>query len=541
MKLQINCTILLLLTSCLSACYEGSSETEKKAVFTYNESNGITSLDPAFARNLENMWAVNQVFDGLVALDENLEIQPSIAESWEVSDDRLTYTFSLRPNVFFHSSDLFPEGNRAVTAADVLYSFNRILDEKTASPGKWIFDPLRSERPIEVVNSSTLRLHLNKPFPPFLGMLCTQYANIVPEEIVEHFGNDFRSNPIGTGPFKFAFWMEDVALVFHKNEQFWEYDEEGVQLPYLDAVKVEFVRDMSAEYLGLLQGKYDFMSGLHSSFKDELLLPTGELREAFNDKLNFQRVPFIKTDYIGILVDDSAAILEGHPLKNRLVRQALNYSVDREAMVRYLRNNSVYEAGHGFVPKGLPAYNEKAKYGVRFDLVKAKELLKEAGYPDGKGLPSIPLSTTSDYVDLCEFLQFQWAQIGIQVEIDVLASSSHREKVAKSQALLFRKSWLADYPDAENFLMLFYSQNFCPGGPNYTHYSNQTFDSLYDAANLASPKERLSLYQSMDSLIMQDAPVIPLFYDQVSHFVRKEVIDFETNGVNMLELKRTKK
>lgn len=529
---------LILITS---SCHQDSDGTDEKMVFTYNESNGITSLDPAFARNLENMWAVNQLFDGLVALDEHLEIQPSIAESWEVSADGLTYTFHLRSNINFHSSSLFEGGTRSVNAQDVLFSFNRILDAKTASPGKWIFDPLRSEDPIEIVDETTLRLHLTKPFPPFLGMLCTQYANIVPPEVVEHFGNDFRANPIGTGPFKFAFWMEDVALVFHKNEHFWERDEEGNSLPYLDAVKIEFVRDMSAEYLGLLQGKYDFMSGLHSSFKDELLLPTGELREAFNDKIRFQRVPFIKTDYIGILVDDSAAILEGHPLKNKLVRQALNYSVDRKSMVRYLRNNSVYEASHGFVPKGLPAFNEAADYGVHFDVSKAKELLAEAGYPNGEGMPAIPLSTTSDYVDLCEFLQFQWAQIGVKVEIDVLASSSHREKVAKSQALLFRKSWLADYPDAENFLMLFYSQNFCPGGPNYTHYANQTFDSLYDTASLATPERRQALYQSMDSLIMQDAPVIPLFYDQVSHFVRKEVLDFETNGVNMLELKRTKK
>lgn len=543
MRLRFFYVFILFLT--LLSCSSTDEELGSKTVFTYNESNGISSLDPAFARNLENMWAVNQLFDGLVMLNESLEIAPSISQTWEIGADAKTYTFHLRPDVYFHSDDAFEVSKRPVNAEDVAFSFNRLLDPALASPGKWIFDAVdqsRSDNGFEVLNDSTLCIHLKSPFPAFLGLLSTQYAAIVPKEVVEQYGADFRSHPIGTGPFKMAFWMEDVALVFHKNENYWERDEAGVQLPYLDAVKIEFVRDMSAEYLGLLQGKYDFMSGLHSAYKDELLLSNGELRASFENKIRLQKRPFIKTDYIGILVDDSAAILENHPLRNPLVRRALNVGFDRNSMVRYLRNNSVYAAGHGFIPQGLPAYDETANYGVTFDQELALDLLREAGYPNGEGIPPIPLSTTSDYVDLCEFLQFQWGQLGIKIEVDVLASASHREKVSKSQALMFRKSWLADYPDAENFLMLFNSSNFCPNGPNYTHYSNEAFDSLYTEASLSTlPEERQQIYRKMDSLVMAESPVIPLFYDQVSHFVREEVKAFETNGVNMLDLRKTRK
>jgi peptide/nickel transport system substrate-binding protein len=136
-------------------------------------------------------------------------------------------------------------------------------------------------------------------------MLSMQYCSVVPKEVVEHYGPDFREHPIGTGPFRFAFWYENVALVFHKNPNYYLKDELGNSLPYLEAVKIDFVKDMSAEYQGLLQGKYDFMSGLHNAFKDELLDPNGNLSSAYSSQLYLQKTPFIKTDYLGFVVDPS--------------------------------------------------------------------------------------------------------------------------------------------------------------------------------------------------------------------------------------------
>lgn len=528
----------------LFACVSNTGEERIRSVFRYNESNGISSLDPSFARNLENMWAVNQVFDGLLRLDENLQVAPMLARDWQVSDDGLTYTFFLRNDVYFHDSPVFDRGEgRKCTAQDVAYSFRRVLDPALASPGKWVFEALVTEvdEAIVVANDTVLHLRLRTPFPPFLGLLTTQYARVVPQEAIIAYGADFRAQPVGTGPFKFAFWEEDVALVLHRNEKYWDKDDEGNPLPYLDAVKISFVRDKSAEYLGLLQGNYHFMSGLHPAYKDELLTPSGTLRPIFEKDLHLASVPFIKTDYIGILVDQQLPFAATHALNDVRVRRALSLATDRVRMARYLRNNAVYPATGGFIPRGLPAFSDQANYGFTYDPDSALKLLNAAGYPRGEGLPVLSLATTSDYADLCEFLQYEWSKVGITTKVDVMAGPVHRDRVANSNELLFRKSWLADYADEENFLLLFLKKNFAPAGPNYSHFDSPLFDSLYNEAMQTNEHaDRLRLYRRMDSLLVDQVPVIPLYYDRVTHFIRNEVANFQPNAVNMLDLRRVK-
>jgi len=530
--------ILLLVASC------SDSEMQEGTVFNYNESNGISSLDPAFARNLEIMWACNQLFDGLVDLDSSLTIQASLAKSWDISPDGKTYTFHLRNDAYFHESEVFESKSSAkIVAQDFVYSFSRILDDKLASPGRWVFNQVDFDTNggFSAPNDSTFVIQLKQAFPPFLGLLTTQYCNVIPEEAVVKYGEDFRSKPVGSGPFQFAFWLEEVALVFHKNPNYWRKDAQGTQLPYLDAVKIDFVRDMGAEFQGLLKGEYDFMSGIHASYKDELLSMTGDLRDNFDD-IKFQKTAFIKTDYLGILVDEDPELGGLAMLRDQRVRQAINYAIDRDKMVRYLRNNTVYPADKGFIPRGMPPFDDSAGYGYSYDPDRALALLEEAGYPSGKGMETIEISTTGDYVDLMEFIQHELSQIGIPVSINVLQSGPHREMVAKSRLPVFRKSWFADYADAENFLALFYSENFCPSGPNYTHYKSARFDSLFvKAGHELNDGIRLKLYREMDSLVMEQSPIIPLYYDQVSHFVRKEITGLQTNPVNMIDLSTVKK
>ncbi len=517
------------------------NHSSQKKVFRYNEAAGVNTLDPANARYLEDMRVINQLFDGLLELDESMQIQPCIAKSHHISDDGLTYTFSLRDDAYFSPSEFFDQtSKRKVTAHDFVYSFNRILDPKVASPGMWIFKQVDTDRgAFTAVNDSTLVIRLKEPFPAFLGILTMQYCNAVPKEIVDHFGEDFRNNPIGSGPFKLAFWLEGVSLVLHKNENYQRLNNEGKKLPLLDAVRVDFVRDKSTMFLDFLKGKYDFISGLDPSYKDELLTPNGELNEAYIDKVVFQKVPFIKTDYIGLLVDEDK-LASDSPLRSKEFRQALNYSVDRQKLVKYLRNNSVFPAFNGFLPKGFGAHGAHLHKGYQFDLEKAKELLVSSGLSD-LDKPFV-ISTTSEYVDICEYLQHQWGELGLNVKVEALQSSNHRDLVANSEIEVFRKSWLADYSDEENFLGLFYSGNFSPNGPNYTHFFNEEFDELFEKAMTVSAyNERKILYGRMDSLILEEAPVIPLFYDQVSHFLSHEVRNFQTNSINMLDLSQVDK
>lgn len=533
----------------LFSCGTNSDQEElaNKKIFRYNESEGITSLDPAFSRNIENIWASNHLYNGLVQMDNELHVKPSIAKSWKISEDGKTYTFHLRNDVQFHNHYLFPDSiGRKVTAQDFVYSFNRILDDNIASPGKWIFNTIdftkeHDFQAFEAINDSTLKIYLTQASPPFLGILTMQYCSVVAQEVVEHYKYDYRTNPIGTGPFVFKVWDEGGKMVFIKNENYFEKDEAGVQLPYIDGVAITFVKDEEMEFLNFLNGDLDFISGREGGNKDEIFTNEGNLKKEYKEKFIMLTHPYLNTEYLGFLVDDDLDIVKNSPLSKKMVRQAINYGFDREQMISYLRKNIGTPATAGFIPKGLPSFDATKVKGYEYNPEKAKELLFAAGYPDGKGLPEITLYTTVNYVDLCEFIQHQLTEIGIKTKIDLNPAGTHRELVARSKLNFFRKSWIADYPDAENYLALFYSKNFTPHGPNYTHFKNFQFDKLYEMAQQETNDSiRYHYYREMDKILIEEAPVVPLYYDEVVRLIQKNVKDLGINPVNLLTLKSVK-
>jgi oligopeptide transport system substrate-binding protein len=537
---------LLLLSLLINiSCYRNKSEIEGKSVFRYNEYAGITSLDPAFARNQANIWAVNQLFNGLVQLDSNLLIRPCIAKEWSVSEDGKIYTFHLRNDVYFHNNMVFPQNKgRKVTAGDFVFSLQRLADKQLASPGAWVLGTVQLKKgmpDISASNDTTLIIRLNKAFPPFLGMLSMQYCSVIPPEAIAYFKDDFRSNPVGTGPFSFKMWKEGVKLVMVKNENYFESDS-GNKLPYLDAISVTFIIDKQTAFLEFVKGNLDFISGLDASYKDEILTPSGRLNPDYADRITMTSQPYLNTEYFGFLTDASNPLMISNPILKKEIRQAINYGFDRKMMVRYLRNGIGEPGIHGFIPAGLPGYADESGFGYDYNPEKARQLLKKAGYPMGKGLPPVTLSTNASYLDLCQFIQSQLSQIGINMKIDVSPPATLRENIAQARIPFFRGSWIADYPDAENYLSLFYSLNHSPVGPNYTQYSNIEFDKLYRIASTENNiGKRCSIYRTMDSLLMEDAPVVVLFYDQVLRFSRKNILSLGSNPLNLLELKRVKK
>ena len=530
----------------LQACNTIPDAGEDKQVFRYNQASNITSLDPAFSRDQANIWGVHQMFNGLVQLDSSLNIKPSIAKDWNISEDGKTYTFYLRDDVLFHEHELFDnKQERIVTAHDFVYSFNRLLDPETASPGAWVFNNVKqtgNEYAFKAIDDTTLQIKLEEPFPPFLGVLTMKYCSVVPQKIVEEYGNEFRENPVGTGPFYFKMWEEDIKLVMLKNPDYFETDKEGNQLPYLDAVSVSFVIDKQSVFMNFIKGDLDFLSGLDASYKDELLTRNGTLNPKYKDQIKLLTQPYLNTEYLGFLVDDSLERVGKSPLRHKKVRKAINYGFDRKKMMRYLRNNIGTPALSGFVPEGLPSFDSSKIEGYNYNPEKARRLLKEAGYPGGKGMPPITLSTTSSYLDLSKFIQHQLQDLGIEVEMNNMPPATLREMVAQSKLNFFRGSWIADYPDAENYLSLFYSGNFCPAGPNYTHFANAKFDSLYEKAqHITNDTVRHKLYHKMDNLVMEEAPVVVLYYDQVLRFVWKNIEGLGSNPLNLLTLKYVKK
>lgn len=537
----------------LYSCGDESNRNQNKTVFRYNEASGISSLDPAFSKDQAGIWSCTQLFNGLVQLDSSLRVVPCIAHSWEVSDDAKTYTFHLRMDVYFHKNELFnskKESNhsstRSVKASDFVYSLNRLTDPAVASPGAWVLNAVDKEQQsgqpgIYAVNDSTLIINLSHPVPAFLSLLAMPYCSVVPVEVVRHFGDDFRKHPCGTGPFQFSLWKEGVSLIFLRNENYFE-QYEGNRLPYLDAVQISFINDKQSAFIEFLKGNLDFISGLDASYKDDLLTRDGKLQERHKNNFHLQTLPYLNTEYLGVLMEVPEGVTSIQPLQEKKIRQALSLGFDKSKMITFLRNNMGTPGIFGFVPPGMPFFDSTSVDGYKYDPLRARSLLAEAGFPDGKGVPEITLSTTSSYLDLCEFIKSEWESLGMNIRIDVNQAAIHRKMVAEQKLPFFRGSWIADYPDAENYLSLFYSKNFAPSGPNYTHFKNAEYDALYERASLETVDSiRADFYKQMDQMVIDEAAVIVLYYDKVLRLTRNNILNLDNNAMNLLVLKNVRK
>jgi len=521
-----------------------------KKVFHYNETSALTSLDPAFSRVQANTFAVSQLFNGLVDFDNELNIVPAIADRWDLSDDGRTYTFHIRKGVRFHDHSLFKDGvGREVKASDFEYSFRRICDTtKGFNEGMWIFKDkvLKtwrnqiSDTCFKAIDDYSFRIYLQNPSPHFLGILAMNYANVVPKEITEHYGKEFRRNPVGTGPFKFVLWDEGEGLILHKNESYWKKDSIGNKLPYLDAVQVSFLPDKKQAYRAFLMKRLDFITGIEPNSVDEIFNVDGTINIDFQKRYDVEKVPYLNTEYLGFQLDSSAKFYQGkshHPYLNKKFRKALNYAIDREKLIKYLRNNVGVPANNGMVPPPVPNYDSEKIVGYSYDPDKALRLFKQSGVKASE-LKDLSVACTQEYKDLIEFITKQWEDVlGVTVKVDITGASVYYSMIKNGETGFFRASWLGDYPDAENYLTLFYSRNFAPNGPNYTHYTNFEYDKLYRrGVNELNVEKRNNVYAEADQIMMKDAPVIPLFYDEVIRLKQKNIKNFPANAMNFLRL-----
>ncbi|GGE22008.1 ABC transporter substrate-binding protein [Psychroflexus salis] len=530
MQFTVRFSFIFFLLLIIWGCSTSSTEIPNHTVFRYNEHANITSLDPAFAKDQRNIWACHQIYNTLVQLDQNLDVKADAAKSWVISEDGLTYTFQLRSDIYFHSHKVFgKDSTRLLNAADVSYSLNRLTNPEVASPGSWV---LQKVKQIKAIDEFVVQIKLKTAFPAFLSLLSMQYASIIPVEMEQL---DFRTSPIGSGPFYMKRWIDNEKLVLRKNPLYFETDKNGVQLPYLKAVAITFLPDKQSEFMQFAQGNLDFLSGLDASYKDELLSPNGQLNAKYENRLQMQKSPYLNTEYLGIFKEGKNSALQ-----SKKFRQAINFGINRKDMIAYLRNNIGVPGENGFIPKGLPGFTNHKKYTYQPEL--AKQLIQEFKQESGIKKPSITLATNASYLDLVEFVQKELQQLGVDVAIDVMPPSTLLQQRSAGQLPVFRSSWIADYPDAENYLSLFYSRNFSPNGPNYTHFKNATFDSLYiKSLAISETKKRTHMYQKMDSILIEEAPFVVLYYDEVVRFTHKNIQGLGINPLNLLKLKEVQK
>lgn len=551
MKLITATLLVFIFISC-------SDDKRRENYFRYNEAQGIENLDPVLSSNYPAIWPLMQCMEGLLEYDKEMNLIPNLADTFFISEDALIYTFRIRKNISYHDNSCFPNGKaRSVEASDFKYCFERLCDSRTKSRGMWLFrDKVKGTEEfitsiqenkfdvkeingIKAPDDSTLIITLVKPFAPFLSLLTMPYTFVYPKEAVEHYKDKFGFNPIGTGPFKYVKWDFDRELQFDKNKNYWKKNNDGSDIVQISGFKVYFIRSAETEFLDFREGKLDY----HSP-SPELLTQILGTDMKLLPEYNFEMIkqPWLNTVYLAVQLDEKMPGGINNPLSgNKLLRQAISYAIDREKIIRYVLKFKGLPAENGPIPKGMPGYS-KDIIGFKFNREKAKELLKEAGYPEGRGLKlKLTISNEETQKLIGEAVQAQLREIGIDVELDFMQGSTLRSAQVGGELAFWRANWGADYFDPENFMALFYSKNKTPNGPNYTHYSNPKVDSLYDLGLILTDfKQRVKVYHEMEKIIIEDAPWILLLYNEILYLINKNISGMYIDGLNNLVLKHTK-
>jgi peptide/nickel transport system substrate-binding protein len=525
-------------------------------IYRMNEVGGIRTLDPVRLNDAPSHHIVHQIYDLLIDFDSSLTIQPELAESFDVSEDGITYTYHLRKGVLFHDSPVFHDGKgREMKASDIKYCFDRILDAKSQTLGATYFldkvkgaqqyyDATGSGNPpstgvegFRVVDDYTFAVDLIKPFAAFKYYPALGFCYIYPKEAVDKYGQDFFKNPVGTGAFVFDHWEKDQELVLKRNPHYWRKDEAGNQLPLLDGVVFTFIRDEKQQLNEFQLGKLEEAYRIPTEFLRTVLNEDGSLTPDWA-QFRLDRVPALSTQYYGMLSS-------GDVFKDIRIRKAFNYSIDREKVIKYvLQGQANGPAIHGLTPPSMPGYNTGRINGYSYNLDSARALMAAAGFPQGKGFPSITLQLNSGGGRnelVAEAIQDMLVKgLGIDVKLQVLEWSQHLELVENGKANFWRAGWIADYPEPENFLNLLYSKNIPKEGPsaiNSTRYSNPQFDALFEQA-LATLDDaaRYDLYAQAEQIAVNDAAMLWIFYDLDYRMVQPYVRGYNSNAMDRRDL-----
>jgi ABC-type transport system substrate-binding protein len=548
MKFKI---IVLFSVLLLAGCTK--KETSQK-IFRYNEPNGIESLDPITANNYPALHVLINTSEGLVWYDKDAKLQPLIARSYEISPDGKAYTFHLRADVFFQDDECFPDKKgRKVTAQDFKYCYERVCNPNSKTRGLWVYrdkvagaddfskapDKVKEIKGFVVVNDSTFQINLVEPFAPFMSILTMPYGYVYPKEAVDFYKENFGFHIVGTGPFKFIKWEIDKELVCEKNPNYWGTDDKGNKLPAIDGFTVSFLRSPETEFLDFKDKKLDFQKPTVDTY-GQITDENGNLKPGYDFDLVKQ--PYLNTVYLCTMLNPKMEGGKNNPLaENKKLRQALNYAIDRDRIVKFVLKNKGTPGVNGPLPKGMPGFSDEVK-GYAYDKVKAKKLLEEAGYPGGKGL-SLKLVFHNDESqrELCEAIQSEFRDIGVDLQIDEMLGAAHRSAQNEGKLGFWRANWGADYYDPENYYALFYSKNETPIGPNTSHYKNAKVDSLYELGlKLTNFDERMKVYREIDKIIFEDSPWMIVYYNQYIYLKQKNVQGMYVDGLGIINLKYCK-
>jgi ABC-type transport system substrate-binding protein len=530
----------------ISACFHADSKRAEK-VFNLPLIANPSTLDPAFSEDQYSNIVLSMIYEPLYQyayLKRPLTLEPCLAKNLpKISADQMTYDIELKSGVYFTDDPAFKATNgkgRELHAEDVVYTIKRIADAKLKTKAWWLFDKRikglneffsASAKPeptnyaaaiegLQVTGPYSLRIHLIAQYPQLLYALAMPFSAIVPHEVVEYYGADFVNHPIGTGPFKLSRYVRDLEIVLNKNPHYRQdyypstgepedaasglLTAAGKRLPFLDKVVVKIFREATPRWLNFIDGKLDFSDvpkdNFNAAFDEQL-----QLREEFSKKgIRFQQMPQTDLVYLGFNMSD--------PLlgKNVNLRRAISLAVDAQKRIELIFTNRAVSA-QGPIPPPLVDYEPALHHPYKGqDLKRAKELLAQAGYPNGRGLPTLLaesiVDTTQQQNDALLVQELQ--DLGIRLKINASPWPKFLEKIQRRQAPMFYYGWSADYPDADNFLAIFYGPNATPGA-NVTNFHNAAYDRLYEQMRVmpVSPL-RHELINQMVTILNDEVPAV---------------------------------
>ena len=524
--------------------------------FRTNETNPFKSLFPVSINHAVSSRIATQVYQGLVKLDQRtLKVKPLLAKEYKVSEDGKIYTFTLNDSVFFHDDPCFYGGKgRIMNAYDVKFCFDMLcsaIENNTTSDylteiivgandyydatvnGKY------SEKGVDgirVIDDRTIEIELISSYSYFLKILSQPCCTIYPKEAYEMYGNNLKSHTVGTGPFtlKNKDIDEKSSLKMFRNFNYWQKDENGNQLPYIDIIQITFNKNKKKELNDFKKGKLDMVYQLPFEDLNEVLVSLDSAKIGGNPEFKLQ------SNKEGGLSTSYYCFNMLNPIfQNRDVRTAFNLAIDREKITKYTLHGEADPAINGLVPS-LGKYNYIKVKGFEYDPEMAKRLLKKAGYPNGEGFPTIELDINeSNYLNEKVAIAVQkmlLQNLGVIVKINYLNSSSLIDKFNNGKSDFWSITWIADYPDQQNFLQTFNGAIVPPKDEpsftNHSRYQNIIFDKFYfEAIHAKDQKSALLNYAKADSVLIADAAFLPLYYGHKIRLLQNNVRGFPINSM----------
>lgn len=520
--------------------------------FRFMSPERVNKILPLQAVDIYTQRLTSQLFDPILKLDhETGKILPCVAEKYSVSSDAKEFILSIRKGIFFHSDDCFGGDGRELTAADVKFTLEMACSGLAMNEISYLLiDRIKGARSfheaskkkysekgvsgLELVDDYTLKIKLNESFAGFDKLLTYCGFGIFPKEAYETYGDELAKHPVGTGPFVLK-EMNDKHVLLERNPTYWQKDAFGNQLPFLGSIEMTYATDKRSELMAFRSSKIDLVLEIPAEEVENVL---GSLQEAQAGKTVKHKVDAKQSNsiiYVGLSHVNPV-------FKDVKVRRAFNLAIDRDKLVNEYLMGEGYPVKNGIIPPGddYPAKNIK---GFTFNAEEARKLLAEAGYSNGSNLPALTLYTNGkkdgDRHRLALGIAQQLAaNLNIKLNVKLLTSEARDEVVASGEAAMWVSGWIADYPDADTYLSLFYGGNIKENSKyiNAFKFKNAAYDANYlKACKELDYSKRLNYIEKCDQLLIDEAVVIPLINEDFITMINSRVRNFETNSLEVLD------